>query len=78
MANAKDNPSACRSSRPNTAATSFRSPPSLHRDDQAWRRPETEAGLSDRTSYVISKDGKIALAFTNPGANDHVEKPWKP
>jgi len=29
---------------------------------------------SDRTSYVISKDGKIALAFTNPGANDHVEK----
>jgi len=29
---------------------------------------------SDRTSYVIGKDGKIALAFTNPGANDHVEK----
>lgn len=29
---------------------------------------------SDRTSYVIAKDGKIALAFTNPGANDHVEK----
>jgi len=29
---------------------------------------------SDRTSYVIGKDGKIALAFTDPKANDHVTK----
>lgn len=29
---------------------------------------------SDRTSYVIGQDGKIALAFTNPGATQHVEK----
>ena len=27
---------------------------------------------SDRTSYVIGKDGKIALAYTNPKADDHV------
>lgn len=29
---------------------------------------------SDRTSYVIGKDGKIALAFTDPKADDHVTK----
>jgi peroxiredoxin len=29
---------------------------------------------SDRTSYVIGKDGKIALAYTDPKADDHVAK----
>lgn len=29
---------------------------------------------SDRTSYVIAKDGKIALAYTDPKADDHVAK----
>jgi thioredoxin-dependent peroxiredoxin len=29
---------------------------------------------SDRTSYVIAKDGKIVLSYTDPKADDHVTK----
>lgn len=29
---------------------------------------------SDRTSYVIGKDGKIVLAYTDPKPNDHITK----
>jgi len=29
---------------------------------------------SDRTSYVIAKDGKIVLSYTDPKADDHVNK----
>jgi peroxiredoxin len=34
------------------------------------RRPD----WSDRTSYVVAKDGKIALSYTDPKADDHVNK----
>jgi thioredoxin-dependent peroxiredoxin len=34
------------------------------------RRPD----WSDRTSYVIAPDGKVVLAFTDPKADDHVNK----
>jgi peroxiredoxin len=29
---------------------------------------------SDRTSYVVAKDGKIVLSYTDPKADDHVNK----
>jgi len=29
---------------------------------------------TDRTSFVVAKDGKIALSYTDPKANDHVTK----
>jgi peroxiredoxin len=29
---------------------------------------------SDRTSYVIGKDGKIVLAYTDMKPNDHITK----
>jgi peroxiredoxin len=35
---------------------------------------EMKEGWTDRTSFVIAPDGKILVSFTNPGANDHVEK----
>jgi peroxiredoxin len=34
------------------------------------RKPE----WTDRTSFVVAKDSKIALAFTDPRADDHVNK----
>jgi len=34
------------------------------------RKPE----WTDRTSFVVAQDGKIALAYTDPKANDHVTK----
>ena len=33
-----------------------------------------KADLSDRTSYVVDKSGKIVLAYTNPAPNDHITK----
>jgi peroxiredoxin len=31
-------------------------------------------GISDRTSYVIAPGGKIILAYSNLGADHHVEQ----
>ena len=32
----------------------------------------TASGRSTRTSYVIGRDGKVKLAFTDMNPNDHV------
>ena len=42
--------------------------------DVHLKQPDgTATGLSSRTSYVIGRDGKVKLAFTDMNPNDHVK-----
>ena len=40
--------------------------------DVALQRDGTPTGLTSRTSYVIGRDGRIAMAYTNMDFRDHV------
>lgn len=40
--------------------------------DVALKRADLPAGLSTRTSYVIGRDGRIKLAYSNADPGDHV------
>lgn len=43
--------------------------------DVDLKKPDgTSAGVTDRTTYVIGRDGKIVLAFSDLNWNDHVAK----
>ena len=41
--------------------------------DVALKRPDLPAGLATRTSYVIGRDGRIKLAYSNMDYRDHVK-----
>jgi peroxiredoxin len=52
--------------------------------DVLLTRPDLNATITKRTSYVIGKDGKIKLSFTDMDYKDHVSKTlatvqgWRP
>lgn len=43
--------------------------------DVDLKKPDgTSAGMTDRTTYVIGRDGKVVLAFSDLNWNDHVSQ----
>lgn len=59
---------ACRSAFPVGIAT----PRIIAAYDVALKRADLPPGLSTRTSYVIGRDGRIKLAYSNADPGDHI------
>ncbi len=54
-------------------AVASASPEVIKAYDVALKREGLPIGLANRTSYVIGKNGKIALAYSNMDFSDHVK-----
>jgi peroxiredoxin len=54
-------------------AVASASPAMIKAYDVALKREGLPAGLANRTSYVIGRNGKIALAYSNLDYSDHVK-----